>query len=276
MVRNPGSKFITYLKTCGYEGVIGDKWSLEAGMPPVLGDHGAGNEDQLYQQFADVKTNESRPTFVSFCCEAGGFYRDGDLAYSAVKRQIDRINKECPGRYVFLLPKDEFATIRAYYSFTNGAQQVTARPDAFNGLTPIKNGDGDFTIVERNGVHCWLVPKHTSPNYFYLDVADDFLPKAGSSVEIDLAYLDAGSGDIALDYDSAEIRLSNADLLLPDPGAFERYPYVIHRMNSQQWKLARFYVNNARFANRENGGADFRFYNGGDDLLISAVQVLRK
>jgi hypothetical protein len=47
-------------------------------------------------------------------------------------------------------------------------------------------------------------------------------------------------------------------------------------MNSRQWKLARFDVNDARFGNRENGGADFRFYNGGDDLLISAVQVLRK
>ena len=87
--------------------------------------------------------------------------------------------------------------------------------------------------------------------------------------------LDAGFGDIALDYDSTDVRLTNNDLLLPDAGAFERYPYVIHRTNSQQWKLARFYVNNARFANRENGGADFRFYNGGDDLLISSVQVRR-
>jgi hypothetical protein len=78
-----------------------------------------------------------------------------------------------------------------------------------------------------------------------------------------------GSGDIALDYDSADFRLPNA-------GAFKRYPYALHRMNSRQWKLARFDVNDARFGNRENGGADFRFYNGGDDLLISAVQVLRK
>jgi hypothetical protein len=275
MVRNPSSKFSTYLKTCGFEGVIGDKWSLEAGMPPVLGDHGAGDEDQFYQAMAAVVPNENRPTFVSFCCEAGGFYRNGDLAYSAVKRQIDRINKEYPGRYVFLLPKDEFATIRAYYTFKGGAQQVTARPDAFNGLAPVKNGDGDFTIVERNGLHYWLVPKHDSPNYFYLDVADDFLPHPGASVEIDLAYLDTGSGDIALDYDSSEIQLSDSDLLLPDPGAFKRYPYAIHRMNSGEWKLVRFYVNDARFADRENGGADFRFYNGGDDLLISAVEVRR-
>ncbi len=256
--------------------MIGDKWSIEAGVPPVLGDHGAGSEEQLYQAFAAVMPNENRPVFVSFGCQAGDFIQNGELGYSKIKRQIDRINKEYPGRYVFLLPKDEFATIRAYYSFKNVPQQVTARLDAINGLTPIKNEDGDFTIVERNGLHYWSVPKHNSPNYFYLDVADDFLPKAGASVEIDLAYLDAGSGDIALDYDSSEIRLSNADLLLPDPGAFKRYPYAIHRMNSGQWKLAHFYVNDGRFANRENGGADFRFENEGDDLLISAVQVLRK
>ena len=40
-------------------------------------------------------------------------------------------------------------------------------------------------------------------------------------------------------------------------------------------KLARFFVNDARSADRENGETDFRFYNGGDDLLICAVQVQR-
>jgi hypothetical protein len=29
----------------------------------------------------------------------------------------------------------------------------------------------------------------------------------------------------------------------------------------------------ARFAGRQNGGADFRFFNGGDDLFIRAVRV---
>jgi hypothetical protein len=48
-----------------------------------------------------------------------------------------------------------------------------------------------------------------------------------------------------------------------------------HRLGSGQWKLARFYVSDARFANRENNGADLRFYNAGDDLLISAVQIKR-
>jgi len=59
-----------------------------------------------------------------------------------------------------------------------------------------------------------------------------------------------------LDYDST-------DSQLPLAGAYKRHPNIIHRMNSGQWKLVRFYVNDARFANRENGGTDFRFYNGG-------------
>ena len=273
MARNPGSRFSIYLTTCGFEGVIGDKWSIGAGVPPVIGDRGAENEDQLYQQFAAVEPNESRPTFVSFCCISGGFYQNGDLAYSSVKRQISRINREYPGRYVFLLPKDEFATIRAYYSFQRDVQQIAARPDALNGLTPIKNVDGYFTTIERNGLHYWLVPKHDSPNYLYLDAADNFLPEPNTPVEIDLGYLDVGYGDIALDYDSAEIRLSNADLLLSDPGAYKRHPHVIHRSNSGKWLMERFYINDARFADRENGGSDFRFYNGGDDLLVSFVRL---
>jgi hypothetical protein len=90
-----------------------------------------------------------------------------------------------------------------------------------------------------------------------------------AKLEIDLAYFDAGSGEIGLDYDST-------DPQAPLGGAYKNYPYSIHLMNTSTWKLARFWVNDARFANRQNGGADFRFYNGGDDLMVSAVQLRRE
>src|SRR5208283_4551254 len=98
---------------------------------------------------------------------------------------------------------------------------------------------------------------------------DHFLAQPGARLEIDLSYFDSGLGEVGLDYDSIDFRL-------PDAGAYKRYPYAIHLMNSGAWKLARFWVTDARFANRENGGADFRFYNGSDELLVSAVQVHRK
>ncbi len=52
--------------------------------------------------------------FVSFTPIVQGFDKKNG-GYTAVKRQIDRLEAAYPGRYVFLLPKDQFATIRAYY-----------------------------------------------------------------------------------------------------------------------------------------------------------------
>jgi hypothetical protein len=153
---------------------------------------------------------------------------------------------------------------------SNSILQIVGSLGIGNGLTPISNGDGVFTISEYNGVHCWLVAKgKPHDNFFYLKVDRRFLMQPGDKLEIDLTYFDDGSGNIELHYDSTDFRLPNA-------GAYKGHPDVVHRMNSRQWKLARFNVDDARFANRENGGTDFRFYNGGDALLISAVQVLRK
>lgn len=263
----PTPKYSMYMKTCGLDGALGEFFSTDTNLPSVL-ISGITDESRLFPEFTAVKPNANAPVFHNFVCVAEGFYHNGDRGYSAIKREIDHLEEAYPGRYVFLLPKDQFATIRAYYNHSSNVPKIAGRPGVSEGLTPISNGDGDFTVVERNGVHCWLMSKHTSPNYLYLEADPGFLAQTGGALEIDLAYFDAGSGDIALDYDSTDSRL-------PDTGAYKRYPYSIHRMNSQQWKLARFYVNDARFANRENGGADFRFYNGGDDLLISAVQVQR-
>jgi hypothetical protein len=260
------AKYFTYMHLCGFDGLLGEGWSVAGGFPPQIDTWGAANEEDLYNHFLAVKPNPQAPVFCGFTCIVQGFNRGGH-GYSAVRRQIDRVEKEYPGRYVFLLPKDEFATIQAYYN-TN-TLQISGRPGITNGLSPVSAGDSDFTVTKQSGVNCWLLPKHTSPNYLYLDVDDHFLVQPGARLELDLAYLDTGSGDIVLDYDSTDFRLPNA-------GAYKEYPYAIHRQNSGQWKLARFYVNDAHFANRENGGADFRFYNGGDDLLISAVQVRRK
>jgi hypothetical protein len=43
------------------------------------------------------------------------FSQGRDGGYTKVKRVVDRLNAAYPGRYVFMLPKDFFATIRSYY-----------------------------------------------------------------------------------------------------------------------------------------------------------------
>lgn len=109
-------KYVTFMKTCGFDGVLGEQGSIQAGFPPKIDTHGVLSEEELYQQFTAVKPNARAPVFASFTPIVEGFTKDGMNAYPKVKRQMDRLETAFPGRYVFLLPKDQFATIRAYYN----------------------------------------------------------------------------------------------------------------------------------------------------------------
>src|SRR5215471_10647463 len=221
----------------------------------------------LFEQITKIKPDPQRPVFNGFTCLVAGYYHNDARAYSEVKGVLDRVEAAFPGRYVFLLPKDKSATIRAYYDSID-LQQIEAQPSVTNGLSALAGNDGKFTITERDGVRCWLVAKPTTPNYFYLDADDRFRPKPGQTLEIELEYLDIGSGEVALEYDSIDIRATLG-------GAYKSYPYVLRRANTGRWQKARFLVNDAGFGGSQNMGADFRFCNRGDELLIRAVRVRR-
>lgn len=262
----PSLKYSEYMTMCGFDGLFGEGWEIKAGFPPKVDTYGANNEEDLFNEITNIKPDPQKPVFAGVTCIVQGFYK-GDLqGYSTIRRVLDRVEAAYPGRYAFLLPKDEFATIRAYYN--SNVQQVIGLPGRDHGLTPIYQDDGQFKMVQRDGKQYWLVTKSTSSHYFYIKVPDEFRPEPGKTLEIDLSYLDEGSGDIGLDYDSTDIRATLG-------GAYKRYPYSVHRMNSGQWKLAQFYVSDAGFGGSENNFADFRFDNGGDDLLIRAVEVRR-
>lgn len=260
-----GWKYITYMKTCGFTGVLGEMSVVQEGFPPKLDTDGVWSAEKLYKGLVSLKPNPLAPVFHSFTCIVQGFdTKQGGFA--AIKREVDRVEAAYPGRYVFILPKDQLATMRACYEEDGSKIIGIGLPLTHGGLEAIPDGDGHFTVVQHEGRRCWLVPKLTTPNYFYVKVNKLFRPEPGTTLEIDLAYFDAGSGDISLDYDSTDVRA-------PFGGAYKTYPERVHRTNSRQWKLARFYVNDARFGHGENGGADFRFNNEGSDLLISGVEV---
>jgi hypothetical protein len=259
---NPSVKYSTYMQTCGFTGVLGEGWSVKAGFPTKIDTIGVANEEDLYKKFIAVKPNPNAPVFCGFTCIVQGFYQ-GDRGYSAIKRQINRLEKTYPGRYVFLLPKDQFASIRAYYN--TELQQISARPDAEEGLRALNGGDGQFTIVERQGARCWLAQKS---HFFYLDVEDRFRPRPGQALEIEVEYFDGDAGDIRMEYDSTDLRA-------PLGGAYKIHPQAIRRSNKAQWQLARLRVNDAGFGSSQNGGGDLRFSTGGDELLIRAVRVRR-
>jgi hypothetical protein len=160
-------------------------------------------------------------------------------------------------------PTEMANLIRQWVTANVNRQQVTARPDAVEGLVPVRSGDGEFAVMERDGVRCWRLAK--APQYFYLDVDEGF--RAGR-VEIEIEYFDGGTGEITLDYDSTDVRA-------PVGGAYKRHPDVVRRTGKAQWQSARFRVSDARFRGSQNDQADFRFYSSSEDLLIRAVRVRR-
>ena len=128
--------------------------------------------------------------------------------------------------------------------------EVYATPDHSQGLQASLAADGSFTIVQHDGVQCWQTPKRVGNTWHYLYfIADDaFRQNGGSALVIQLEYLDAGSGEVALDYDSSNARA-------PVHGAYENHPVSVHRTNSGQWRIIRFRINDARFRGSENGGS---------------------
>ncbi|MEI7731251.1 MAG: hypothetical protein WCO56_16875 [Verrucomicrobiota bacterium] len=153
-------------------------------------------------------------------------------------------------------------TCRPVSPYAN-AREVSGTPARSDGLTALPGGDGQFALVERNGTRCWSVPKN---RYLYLDVDDSFYRAGSGPVEIELHYLDTGVGRITLQYDSTDTKSAMA-------GAYKGGPKAISRTATGQWRKEVFRVTDPRFNGSQNSEADFRFHNGGDELLIRAVRV---
>ena len=148
---------------------------------------------------------------------------------------------------------------------------VAATPDESRGLSLFSNpnGDGLAEVVDVNGVKAWQTRpnRHSGNRYLYFDADYTFLHDGDETVLVDVDYLDSGTGQFRLEYDSA------------DPtavGIAQRFRHAgSHRLsNSGQWQEASFELPNARFAGRANG-ADFRFSCPGTDLTIRRVTVRR-
>jgi hypothetical protein len=258
--------FISAYASAGFDGL----WL--AGMPRYVGVTGhtaflhekfrlnRQNPDEIARRVKEVDTVHP---FVML------YVTEWDNVGDAVREFVRGLDDSC----VVVSPTEMAELIRQWSSsrpasvYAN-AREITALPGTAQGLAPVSNGDGEFTIVDREGMRCWLATSRRPPSYFYLSVDDDFRPRPGSALEIELEYFDDGSGEIALDYDSTDVRA-------PVGGAYKRHPHILHRSNTLQWQQARFQLADGRFLHSQNNGADFRFYYSGDGLLIRAVRVRR-
>jgi hypothetical protein len=104
--------------------------------------------------------------------------------------------------------------------------------------------------------------------FLYFAVADGFLHEVGGPVEIEVEYLDRGTAPFGLDYDST-------DATAPIQGAFKS-ALPVQRQDTGAWRRHVFALPDARLANRQHQGADFRLgARGGVDLHVRRVEVRR-
>ena len=99
-------------------------------------------------------------------------------------------------------------------------------------------------------------------------MADAFIREPKSPVEVEIEYLDNGNNPVGLDYDST-------DTTALVQGAFKSAP-EFNRTNTGEWKTHVWTLPDAKFANREHDGTDFRVYGRVDDLHIRKIEVRLK
>ena len=120
----------------------------------------------------------------------------------------------------------------------------------------VPEGDHRRTDVARGG----------EDRFIYFTVADDFMFNIEGAVEIEVEYLDVGTERFWVDYDSWDPRA-------PIQGAFKGAA-PCSRENTGQWRTHVFRLPDARLANRQHQGADFRLVAGGDqDVRVRRVEV---
>lgn len=144
-------------------------------------------------------------------------------------------------------------------------------------------GDGLWRATEAAGRPAWKTDSSEAGRYLYFDLAEDFAWfDTPVTVDVTVEYLDtfstaeAGAGDpgkppvLEIQYDSFE---PEREMVLAD---HYRPAKLAILQGSGQWKTATVRLNDVRFANGENGGADFRIWAGENlDLIVGRVAVAK-
>ncbi len=115
----PSEKYATCMNTSNLSGVFhsssnhfNNHAQYDMGTPVVDGDRTFSTDQALFDSLASLAPNPNGPIFVNRECGVQGF---GDGGYAKIQGVVNRLNAAYPDRYVFMLPKDFFATIRNYY-----------------------------------------------------------------------------------------------------------------------------------------------------------------
>lgn len=109
--------FDRFIETAGLQGIFDgdDKTGIAYKNGVIIMNQGEHirKEGELYNALMKVKAKEDEPVFVNVYPIAAEYGKNGGIA--KLKREIDRLEKERPGVYEYLLPKDLAASAARYF-----------------------------------------------------------------------------------------------------------------------------------------------------------------
>jgi len=104
--------------------------------------------------------------------------------------------------------------------------------------------------------------------YAYFKIDPAFKRDGTNAVVVEVEYFDADAGGhFRLDFDSHDE--SNRSL-----GAYTQSKERVNLKGTERWRKARFLLDDARFAGRENDGSDFRVTVVGGRFFLRSVRVV--
>jgi hypothetical protein len=130
-----------------------------------------------------------------------------------------------------------------------------------DGRTAVSNGYDPNTFIL--GKEWRRTDNANGRRYIYLNVDNGFIFGGSSEVVIRVVYLDQGSGQFRIQYDSA------------GGGAYVSTD-TVQRTGTGQWKTVDFEIPDAGFCGGQANGCDFRLDSMGTDLYVHFIQVIKK
>lgn len=134
---------------------------------------------------------------------------------------------------------------------------------------PVENVDGWIMNTVVDGRVCQQTRRGTGSPFMYFRVIDKGLRSGDRTVVMQVDYYDTGkAGDVlGVEYDSVG----------DDAAAKYRPTALFAKTGKKGWHTATFTLNRAKFAQRQNAGADFRILAGTDqDEYISDIRISEK
>ena len=138
-------------------------------------------------------------------------------------------------------------------------------PGGRAGLAPVAWEDGLFEEAAAGGARALTADGSTSGRYLYLAAPEGFLEEGDGEAAV--VCLDRGTGSWTIEYDSD-------DAGAPGAGAY-RSARPVALEGSGEWREARVLLPGARFAGRQDGGADLRIAAPPGGLAVRAVRLRR-